>query len=243
MHLSKPHWDGQYLVIQAVNCTAGLFGGDRIDVGIEARRGSRALITSPSAQRAYPARTEGSRALIEQSFTVESGAWLEVCPEIFIPHFGSRVRQNTRLDVQSGGELFYLESLAPGRVGSGESFAYAQLEWMTELRIDAELIARERYTLSANGESVARLRAHFPEAYYASGYVVSPQLAGNPQFRQNVAALATADAHIAASFPVPNVATIKILAGGSMALRACLQRLRETVYANLERPLPNWRKL
>ncbi|HEY5793034.1 MAG TPA: urease accessory protein UreD, partial [Chthoniobacterales bacterium] len=213
MHLSKPHWDGNCLVVQAVNCTAGLFGGDRIDFSVHAGAGTRALVTSPSAQRAYPARTADSVAWIEQRFTVEPGAWLETFPEIFIPHRGARVRQNTRIDAQSGAELFYLESLAPGRVGAGEAFAYERLEWLTELFLGGKSLVRERYALEAGGDSVELLRSHFPDAYYASGYLVSPKLPGVERFRQEIAGLGDAETRIAASFPVPEVAVIKILAG------------------------------
>ena len=240
MHLSKPYWDSRYLVVQAVNCTAGLFNGDRIDFTVQARGGSRSLVTSPSAQRAHPRRTSDGVALVEQHFTVEAGAWLEICPEIFIPHQGSRVRQNTRIEAQSGGELLYVESLAPGRVGSGEAFAYERLDWLTELRIDGELAVRERYALEANGGSVELLRGHFP--YYASAFLLSPQLAQVTQFRQEIAALSDVETRIAASFPMAGLAVVKMLAANSLALRRCIRQFREMSYASLARPLPGWRK-
>ena len=32
VHLSKPHWDGKYLIINVVNPTAGLFAGDHVAI-------------------------------------------------------------------------------------------------------------------------------------------------------------------------------------------------------------------
>lgn len=240
MHLSKPYWDSRYLIVQAVNCTAGLFNGDRIDFSVQARGGSRALVTSPSAQRSHPRRDSDGHSLIEQRLHVESGAWLEMCPEIFIPHEGSRVRQNTRIEAESGAELLYIESLAPGRVGSGEAFAYERLDWLTELHLDGELTVRERYALTANGGSVELLRAHFP--YYASAFLLSPKLSSIESFRQDIAAFAGTEAQMAASFPVPGVAVIKMLASSSLTLRRCIRQLREFSYQCLDRPLPGWRK-
>jgi urease accessory protein len=57
--------------------------------------------------------------------------------------------------------LLFFESLAPGRVASGESFAYTELEWATDVRCDTVLVARERYRLTPEGEAVRTLRSAF----------------------------------------------------------------------------------
>jgi urease accessory protein len=241
MHLSKPHWEGRYLIVQAVNCTAGMLAGDRLELAVEAGEGSSAVITSPSASRSFQARGGDGPALLEQSFSSASGAWLEVCPEIFIPHRGSCLVQTTRLEVQAGGALFFVESLAPGRVASGEAFLFERLEWTTELYLAGELTARERYALSPHDGSLAALRSHHAQAYYASCYLVAPALP--PSFGRAVSALSEGEADIAASFLTPEAAVIKVLATGSIALRRALARLRELCYDSVGRRLPAWRKL
>jgi len=243
MHLSKPHWDGNCLIVQAVNCTAGLFSGDHIDLSVHSLSGSRAIITSPSAQRAYQARGPVAFAEITQSFAIDAGAWLEVCPEIFIPQRGARVRQRTRIDLAADAGLFFIESLAPGRVGSAESYAFEVLDWTTDLYLDNELLARERYRLSPEEQSILTLRRYFPDAYYASCYLAAPELSEVTDFRQSVQNLCGEGLEVATSFLSPTIATIKLLARDSMNLRTGLLSLREYCYAALKRPIPAWRKL
>lgn len=243
MHLSKPHWDRNYLIVQAVNCTAGLFSGDRIDFSVHALADSRSLITSPSAQRAYQARDPEAFAEIGQAFRVEAGAWLEVCPEVFIPQRGARVRQRTRIDLATDAALFFIESLAPGRVGSAESYAFEMLDWSTDLFVDGDLLARERYRLSPEEPGIMTLRSYYPDAYYASCYLAAPGLADRGDLRRGVLALSGEGLQLAASFLAPNIAAIKLLARGSLEMRAGLQSLREYCYSFLHQPLPAWRKL
>ena len=50
-----------------------------------------------------------------------------------------------RIEVHAGGELFFTEMLAPGRTASGETFAYEQLEFSTDLIVGSRLVVREKY--------------------------------------------------------------------------------------------------
>ena len=62
--------------------------------------------------------TEGC-ALVEQSFDVDPGGWLDFFPAPLIPQLGSRYRQRTRISLQPGAELFFLDILTPGRLIRG----------------------------------------------------------------------------------------------------------------------------
>lgn len=243
MHLSKPYWDGRHLIVQMVNCTAGLLSGDVIDISVQARTGSSAVLTSPSAQRAFRVRDGGPLATVKQTFQVEPGAWLEICPEIFIPHKGSRLRQVTRIEAASDAETLFIESLAPGRVGSAESYAFARLEWAAEVYVDGRLQVRERYDLSPEQKNIGTLRRVFPDAYYASCYLVTPRLGALTDFRTRMRDFSTSDFMMAASIVAPNVAAIRLLSAGSIALRQGIQAVREYCYEALGRRLPDWRKL
>ncbi len=243
MHLSKPYWDGRHLIVQMVNCTAGLLAGDVVDISVQARAGSSAVLTSPSAQRAFRVRDEDALATVNQSFSVEAGAWLEVCPEIFIPHKGSRLRQSTRINAETDAEMLFIESLAPGRVGSAESYAFARLEWAAEVYVDGGLQVRERYDLSPEQKNIETLRKVFPDAYYASCYLVTPRLAALADLRSMMRGSSTPDLFMAASIVAPNVAALRLLASGSIALRRGIKMVREYCYAALGRQQPDWRKL
>jgi len=243
MHLGKPHWDGHTLVVQAVNCTAGVFGGDELDFSVIAKSNARAVVTSPSAQRVHPPRDSSTPALATQSIEVESGAWLDVSPEIFIPHKNARFIQRTRIQLHSGAEFFYIESIAPGRVGYGESHEFARLDWTTDLLLDDRLIGRERLVLEESSESLWILRRHSPTAYHANAIVCSPRLASCNRFREQVLALESPRCRMAASFLEDSVATIRLLATDSPALRAGIASLRKLIHTVLNRPQPQWRKL
>jgi hypothetical protein len=133
-------------------------------------------------------------AELRQELTVRSGGFLEFWPELFIPQGGTRFRQKTTINVEDGGELLFFESLAPGRVAAGESFAFRELEWATDVRFAGALVARERYRISPGDESVRTLQRAFTDAYYASGFIVSPKLTDKLPCWQQLHELQTKDA-------------------------------------------------
>ena len=183
IHLSKPHLEEETLVVNVVNPTAGLLAGDRIASRVAVERGARLLLTTPSASRAH--RTGDGYAEVTQELHVAAGGWLENWPELLIVQGGARYRQRTTIRVETGGELLFFESLAPGRVAMGEVFEFAELQWEMDLVHGGEWVARERYRLTPDAESVRAWRAQFVTGYYASCFVVSPRLA--PGFRVLVA--------------------------------------------------------
>lgn len=243
MHLGKPHWDGHTLVVQAVNCTAGVFGGDELDFSVVARANACAVVTSPSAQRVHPPRDNATPALATQSIEVEPDAWLDLAPDFFIPHKNARFIQRTRIHLHRGADFFYIESMAPGRVGYGESHQFARLDWTTDLFQDDRLIHRERFVLEEASESLRILLRHSPTAYHANAIVCSPRLSTCHGLRGQVLALENPGCRMAASFLEDSVATIRLLATDSPALRSGIASLRSLIYSVVNRPLPQWRKL
>jgi urease accessory protein len=240
MHLSKPHHDADTLVVNVINSTAGLLEGDRIDCRVSVESGARLLLTTPSASRAHRMRS-GSARLV-QRLHVASGGFLEFWPELFIPQGGTCYEQRTELKVEEGGELIFFESLAPGRVASGESFAFRELTWATDVRLNQALIARERYRLTPDSESVRALRAAFPDAYYASGFVVTPRLDDRIECWARLHALQASDAWVGCGRLARSGWVIKCLAAGSVALRRTLHAVRAELYAALECPSPSLRR-
>ncbi len=153
MHVGKGHWDAdaRVLTVHAVNATAGLFAGDTVDWRVRVETGARLRLVGPSATRVHRAARGGvetaDEAVATQVFTVDTGGWLEVWPELFIPHAGSRCRQSTRVEIARGGRLLFCEGLAPGRVAMGEAWAFDSLRWATDLVYDGRPAARERWRM------------------------------------------------------------------------------------------------
>lgn len=240
-HLSKPYWTGDVLVIQAVNATAGVFAGDRLGLSLEVEPGARVLLTSPSASRIHT--MPRGRAEQQQTFKVGTGAWLEVLPELFIPQAGCRYHQHTDIEVAPGGTLFFVETLAPGRVARGESLAFDEVRWGLDLRRAGHLLVRERYTLRGGDHSSTwSLRHPFPGGYYASVSIVSDPLDLTP-FRPALHALAGPSAHLGLTQVDPHAWLVKILAADSAALREVLLGLRRSLVPALPHLAADARKL
>ena len=237
-HLSKTYWNDGILLVNVINQTAGLFGGDRLTTRIVIEPAARVLLSSPSAARFHP--SAGREVRLEQQIEVRAGAFLDVFPEISIPQRDSRAWQQTQIDVQPGGELLYLETLAPGRVASGESFAFTQFAWHTDARFGGRLIHRERANLAPSDRSLAALRAFHAASYYAGLLVISPKSEAWPiDFAHEIAALGP---HVAATRLSAGGWSIRALSPDALTLRRTLHDLRACVYRRLERPLPDARR-
>jgi urease accessory protein len=243
MHISKPYWDGNQLIVNVVNPTAGFFPGDELKVDVEARPGTRTVMTSPSASRIFRGREELSAVVVKQRFLVNAGAQIEIFPEMLIPHAGARFAQETVLDVAEGAELLMLESMAPGRVAMGEAFTFHSLRWMTQLSLGGRLAALERYRLSPDDDSLHSLKAHFPVSYHATGYLVSPKLPKGTEFLKAVAAL-NGESVLAGASSVGNGAvSFRILAADAISLRRAIAGFRRLAYEVFGLPFSDLRKL
>lgn len=242
IHLSKPHWDGNYLIINVVNPTAGLFADDHVETRVRVCAGARVVLTTPSATRVFRAKHSMQRAEIVQTIVVENGGRLDFCPDILIAHGGARYSQATRIEVHPGGELFFTEMLAPGRTASGEVFAYEQLDFSTDLIVGSQVAVREKYRLGATSEGLQSMRRRFPRAYYASSLVVSPSERGE-SLQREIAELNSASVLAGASRPADKVYAIKVVASDSISLRTAISKVRTLVYSHWQRPEPSLRKL
>jgi urease accessory protein len=240
MHISKPHIDAGALVVNIVNPTAGLLEGDRVECRVEVESGARLLLTTPSASRTHRMKT--GMAIMTQKMKVAGGGSLEFWPELLIPQGGSRYRQETEIRIEDGGELLFFESLAPGRVASGEAFAFRELTWVTDVWHGGRQIVRERYRLSPESESVRALRGAFTDAYYASGFILAPGLDDAHPCWGAIHTLHAADAWVGCGRLSAGGWVVKCVAAGSIALRRVLHAIRVEIYDALGRPTPSLRR-
>jgi urease accessory protein len=176
-HISKPYWDGHALQVQIVNPTAGMLEGDSLELHAEAASRSRLLLTTPSATRAFMMRSGAAEC--RQTFTVETGGWLEYSPEPLFPHRDCNYKQTTLVHVAEGGDLYFTDSLAPGRVGRGECWEWRRLQLSLTVTHASEPVLRER--LDSSGESMKRHaeRHNQPIAWHGTVVVVSEKLSSD----------------------------------------------------------------
>lgn len=239
VHIGKSFTESGCCLLNVVCPTAGLLSGDCIEWDVTVRANARLILTSPSASRVH-AMTDGL-AEFRQTFRVAAGAWLEVNPEIFIPQKDAHHRQTTRIDLEKGGGLLFLETLAPGRVASGETFAFRKLEWDTQVRRAGELILKERYDLGDKDNSLTALQSLWPISYYASLMAIHPGM--DVKRVQSLAEKLTSSQLAAGAGQLAaGGVVIKLLSASHPALRTASSNLRSEIYRMTSHPEPSLRR-
>ncbi len=231
-HISKPYREERALVVNVINSTAGLFSGDRIRCDVRVNAGAELVLTAPSANRIH--RMISGDAASEQEFYVESGACLDVWPHLMIPQRGARFRQTTKITLERDAELLFFEMIAPGRVASGEVFEFARLDWLTQITCDSVCVARERYTITPETESLRALRKHFGAAYTATAFVFS-NIPSNAKCWSDIAGLHCDNAWIGISRLCETGWVVKTIARDSVALMSAATGIRTTLRAAMQR--------
>ena len=243
-HLSKPYWDEQAktLLIQVVNPTAGLLSGDRLESTIVVDAGAALLVTTPSASRVFQMK-EGT-AECRQHFSVAPGGWLEVMPEPLFPHRGSRYRQITTVEVASGGQLFFVDQLMPGRVAHGESWNWDRLCLELQVKLEGKLILRERF--DQRGEelrALAELAGSGAAACFANAVLMCEASDGEPAWRADVSALHGEGLWVGVSALLSGGWSFKLVAADSVRLRGALRVVRKILAGTFPRMACDPRKL
>lgn len=186
-HLSKPYWDpdARALLVQVVNPTAGILDGDELSSDISVGPEAALVVTTPSATRVFQMREGGAGS--RQTFAVASRGWLEVMPEPLVPHRGSRFRQTTTIDAAADASVCYVDQLMPGRLGHGEAWAWEKLQLEMTVRVDGELVLRERLDQGGTGlRALAEAGGSGANACFANLVIIGPEAAGSDRdlFRQ-----------------------------------------------------------
>ncbi|HTO05155.1 MAG TPA: urease accessory protein UreD [Opitutus sp.] len=243
-HLSKPYWDedAKTLLIQVVNPTAGILSGDRLESTIVVDAGAALLVTTPSASRVF--QMKAGTAECRQHFAVASGGWLEVMPEPLVPHRGSRYRQVTSVEVASGGELFFVDQLMPGRVAHGEAWSWDRLCVEFEVKIDGKLILRERF--DQRGEdlrALAELAGSGAAACFVNAVLICDASDREPSWRADVSALHGEGLWVGVSGLLRGGWSIKMVAADSVRLRGALRAMRKILTGAFPRMACDPRKL
>jgi len=221
IHLSKSYWDGRTLGLQLVNSTAGLLSGDRVECEVRVDSGARLSVTTPSATRIFT--MERDHAEVRQEFLIADGASLIFMPSPIVPHRKSRYRQQTRISVAKGGELFFVDSLAPGRVAHGEQGLFDELNFETELEYRGRLVIRERFALRGNSTSA--------QSFYACAYIVTERLDQKSTCWGEISALHEDGCWVGVTEPSPGTWVVKILARSSPGLRGALFQIRHLMHS------------
>jgi urease accessory protein len=230
-HLSKPYWDGRVLQVQVVNATAGILAGDRLELAARVTAGAALRLTTPAATRAYL--MHRGTAACRQTLVVESGAWLEYAPEPLCPHRDSDYAQHTRIEVAPGGEAYWVDALAPGRVGRGEAWAWRRLQLTLDVEYAGEPVLRERLDIS--GAGMARMAAFHgtPAGWLATALLLTPRIGDDSACWPRVRALHGGGCWVGLTRLRRGGWIVRIVAPDGQALRDVLAGIRSILAEEL----------
>ncbi len=241
-HVSKPYWDADAgaLLVQVVNPTAGILEGDSLESDIAVGEGAVLLVTTPSASRVFKMR--GGSAECRQHFGVAKRGWLEVWPEPLVPHRGSRYRQTTTVEVETGGGLFFVDMLMPGRIAhKGEAWLWDRLCLETEVRLGGELILRERFEQTgAELKALAALAGSGAKACFGNAVLIAE---GEAPWLDAARALHGDGVWLGVSALRRGGWSLKFVAQDSIRLRRTLKELRRILAAHYAHMACDPRKL
>jgi urease accessory protein len=242
-HLGKAYWEpeAKVLIVQVVNPTAGILAGDKLESSIAVDPGAALLVTTPSASRIFKMEAGGS-AGSRQHFTVAAGGWLEVAPEPLVPHRGSRFRQQTTVEIEPGGGLFFVDQLQPGRVAHDEAWQWQRLCLELTVRLGGELILRER--LDQTGEelrALADLAGSGPAACFANAVLIAEEVGGT--WREELKLLHRDGLWVGISALRRGGWSLRLVAPDSVKLRQALRDVRRILSGAYPRLAADLRKL
>lgn len=138
------------------NLSGGVLGGDQLAVEIDVGPSARVQLTTTGATRIYRSRSEDTEPARQHcTVRIQAGGLLEYLPDQLIPFAGSRYQQVTRIEMEQDAGLFWWETIAPGRLARGESFAYELLQLQTDIVAAGQPIACERFKLEPQRAAMA----------------------------------------------------------------------------------------
>lgn len=243
-HLSKSYWDGQALLVQWVNPTAGIFAGDVLKSDVQVDAGASLLVTTPSATRIHT-RMDANHPPGEQQqhFSVASGGCLEVQPEWLIPQRGSAFVQRTSIEVEQGGTLFYAELLAPGRMAHGEALEFESLDLRTRLVVGGQLVSQERlFAGTKPGRWMLQSTTGKP-MFAATVWLVLPQHGEEVSKAIRLCLESAQDWEAGMTVLSGDVIGIRLLAVEGRTIRKLMRQLRAVISATFGRFQTDMRKL
>jgi urease accessory protein len=166
-------------VVHLHNVSGGILAGDFLHLSIDAGVGTRVQVTSVGGTRIYRQRPGRAPARLSTSIHVAEGAMVEYLPDVTIPFAGSCCHQS--MDVSLGPNAGFIgwETLAAGRIASGEEFAFDFFRSECGIRSGARPLALERYCLTPATRDLRSVARWGRFRYTATMYVCHTGIASS----------------------------------------------------------------
>ncbi len=233
IHISKPYWDGSSLLLNLMCPTAGMLAGDRVELKIAVKKGASLTLSNPSSLRIHKMDPD-SEANWNQSFQVEKDGFLENNPEWLILQGESAFTQQTEIEVSAGGELFFIEAIAPGRIAHQEAFSFRQFRNRLSLRYAGKLALLEKHRVEPTAGSASSWNNELSSTsypFYISILLASEKLSDSKEFWRDIHELQSEGIKIGTSqLAQPSCWCVKILAHDPIAARKAMNSVRHRFY-------------
>jgi urease accessory protein len=200
-----------------LNTAGGLTGGDRMSVTAAAGAGAALVLSTQAAERAYRA-PPGSEARAEVRLTVGSGGRIDWLPQETILFEGSRLVRRLEVDLEEGATVLVVEPLVFGRAAMGEDPRDLRLADRWDLRRCGRPVLSDRLRIAGDAAgTLDRAAAGGGGRATATILFAAPGAAASlPGLRAILAGTG------AASAAEDDILLARVLAEGSLALRAAL---------------------
>jgi urease accessory protein len=165
-----PNPSGESLV-HLNNVSGGVFGGDHMSLRIDVGPDAQAQITSTGSTRVYRPRAHAADAMLATEIHLGRDALLEYLPDSVIPFREARFEQCTDVHLAPGATLFWWEIIAPGRVASGELFAYESLRVRASISNQERPIFIDRMSIQPREAKLSSL-ARFGKYRYLTSFMI-----------------------------------------------------------------------
>ena len=157
-----------------VHPPAGIAGGDELVIGIEAREGSSALVTTPGAGKWY--RSAGPWARQAVAIEARAASTVEWLPQETIVYDSARADISWEARIARDARLIAWDVFCLGRTGSGEGFDQGQLRLAARLWRDGRLAWQERGRIEP-GAAVAKSAAGLDgQPVFGTMIVAAPEI-------------------------------------------------------------------
>ena len=234
LYLAKAYHAKNWAISILTSPTAGLLDGDRLEVRATVAAGAKAALISPAACRVHT--MNSGYAQVDQQYTVEAGAVLDVWPAPMILQKAAVLRQSTRLDVAVDATVLLCEVVSPGRAAFGEFFEFS--EWRSSLRIyrEGRLLSYENFSCMPERGDLSDWREMYPGGNYAGIYYLVAKPLGD--LVQTLHDLEIADAAIGASPLNEGGLGLKVLAKDGISLRKAIFSVRKLLIEHTQIEFP-----
>lgn len=157
-----------------LNPSSGMLGGDLFQIDINLEDHASAVVTTPSSNKVYKA--DGRVSTQMTNVHIKTGCRLEYIPEHTVLFRDSIYEQEQDYYVEKGGQLFFWDTIMPGRIALGECFHFRRFKSQTNIYYDQKLILKENSVIIPEESSVKDIGSLMNNKIFSTCYCVAEHL-------------------------------------------------------------------